>query len=141
MPPNILSLHGLHDIATYDSLLLRQDKTQLEGIAGISLMPPENGNLMRIPSIEAAISLGANWIVLPQPAEVPSGWDVGYSGTDMTILHRVQEESSLAVPRQLATTALRLGMFLTLLLSTVVFLTIAPARRINDMYSHVQMTR
>jgi hypothetical protein len=132
IPPNILSLHKLHDIATYDSLLLRQDKTNLEGIAGVGLMPPENGNLMRIPTIEAAISLGANWIVLPQPAGVPSGWDVGYSGDDMTILHRVQEEASLAAPRQLATASLRLGMFLSLLLFTVIFLTITPIRKVKD---------
>ena len=132
IPPNILSLHGLHDIATYDSLLLRQDKTELERIAGISLMPPENGNLMRIPTIEAAISLGANWIVLPQPTDVPLGWDVAYSGSDMTILHRAQEESSLAAPRQLATASLRLGMFLSLLLSTIIFLTITPIRKVKD---------
>jgi len=129
IPPNILSLHQLHDIATYDSLLLRKDKTKLEGIAGVSLMPPENGNLMRIPSVEAAISLGANWIVLPQLTEVPSGWDVAYSGGDMTIIHRVQEESSLAAPRQLATPSLRLGIFVSLLLSTVIFLTITPSRK------------
>ncbi|MFM2222452.1 MAG: hypothetical protein RLZZ78_709 [Armatimonadota bacterium] len=129
IPPNILSLHQLHDIATYDSLLLRKDKTNLEGTAGVSLMPPENGNLMRIPTIEAAISLGANWIVLPQLTEVPSGWDVAYSGGDMTIIHRVQEESSLASPRQLATPSLRLGIFVSLLLSTVIFLTITPSRK------------
>ena len=131
LPPNLLSLHQLHDIATYDSLVLRTDKTKLESLAGVSLMPPENGNLLRIPSIEVAATLGADWIVLSAPTEIPAGWELAYSGNDMTILKRAQLASGDLAPRQLATSSLRLGMFLSLLISSVLFVTFMSRRQLR----------
>jgi hypothetical protein len=111
--------------------VLRTDKTKLESMAGVSLMPPENGNLLRIPSIEVATSLGADWIVLSAPTEIPGGWELAYSGNDMTILKRAQQASGDLSPRQLATSALRVGMFISLLISSVLFVTFMPRSQLR----------
>ena len=131
MPPNLLSLHKLHDVATYDSLVLRSDKTTLETLAGVSLMPPENGNLLRIPSVEVAITLGANWIVLPEATDIPLGWELAYSGSDMSILRNTQQASGVIAPRQLTTSSLRVGMFLSILFSSVLFVTLLPRTKLK----------
>jgi hypothetical protein len=126
LPPNLLTLHQLHDIATYDSLILRKDKETLENLAGTSLMPPENGNLMRVPTVDAAASLGAEWLVLPPSTDVATGWELAYTGSDMTIVRSSTPAAIGMEPRSLVTSSLRLGMFLTILLTAVLISTISP---------------
>ena len=126
LPPNLLTLHQLHDIATYDSLILRKDKETLENLAGTSLMPPENGNLLRVPTVDAATALGAEWLVLPPSTDVPTGWQLAYTGSDMTILRSSTPAAVGLEPRSLVTSSLRLGMFLTILLTAVIVATSSP---------------
>jgi hypothetical protein len=126
LPPNLLTLHKLHDIATYDSLIIRKDKTTLENIAGVGMMPPENGNLMRISTVDAAEALGAEWLVLPQSTEVPTGWELAYTGSDMTIVRSGHTVSMHLEPRSLVTSTLRLGIFLTLFLTAILIVMISP---------------
>lgn len=133
LPPNLLSLHQLHDIATYDSLLIREDKRQLEALAGADLMPPENGNLLRIPSVDVASSLGAKWVVLPPSNDAPPmGWVVAYAGNDMTIIRSQATSTVVGANRNLSTTTLRTGMFLSLLLGTVLFATFSPRKNMRS---------
>ncbi|MFM7187017.1 MAG: hypothetical protein ACKO14_04295 [Armatimonadota bacterium] len=136
LPPNLLSLHHLHDIATYDSLLLRDDKRRLEALAGEDLMPPENGNILRVPHIDVALSLGAHWVVLP-PSNVapPAVWVVAYSGSDMTILRSQASTSTLPARRNFATTSLRVGMFFSVIVGVVLFVTFSPRKRLQIQYS------
>ncbi len=130
LPPNILALHGLHDIGTYDSLIIRNDKNTLEALAGQSLMPPENGNLLRIPSLDAAASLGAKWVVAPPSSDPPpNGWTVAYAESDMTILKSDVASIQNIGKRDLATSALRIGMFLSLFFGSIVLVTFAPGKR------------
>jgi len=126
LPPNLLTLHRLHDIATYDSLIIRKDKETLENLAGVSLMPPENGNLLRIPTVESAAALGAEWLVLPTSTDVPTGWELAYSGSDMTIVRNSNPSTMNSEPRSLVTSALRLGIFLTIFLTSILIVTISP---------------
>lgn len=134
LPPNLLSLHQLHDIATYDSLLIREDKRQLEALAGTGLMPPENGNILRIPSIDVASSLGAKWVVLPPSSDAPPmDWVVAYAGSDMTILRRQASSSTVIAKRDLTTSTLRIGMFLSLLIGTVLFVTFSPQKKSHSL--------
>lgn len=129
LPPNLLTLHQLHDIAVYDSLLIRDDKNQLESLSGTGLMPPENGNLMRIPSIEVASSLGAVWVVLEPSSSVPSpDWEIAYTGEDMTILHSKISHQPLRTPRKFSTTALRFGMYVSLFILSILIVTYSPKR-------------
>ena len=130
LPPNLLSLHQLHDIATYDSLLIREDKRKLEALAGTDLMPPENGNILRIPSVDVASSLGAKWVVLPPSNNAPPiGWAVAYAGSDMTIFCRQASSSTVIAKRDLTTSTLRIGIFLSLLVGTVLFVTFSPLKK------------
>ena len=136
LPPNLLSLHQLHDIATYDSLLLRDDKRRLEALAGEDLMPPENGNILRVPNIDVASSLGANWVVLPPSNDPPpAAWVVAYSGSDMTILRSQAPTSTLPAKRNFATTSLRVGMFFSVIVSVVLFVIFSPRKRLQIKYS------
>lgn len=135
LPPNLLSLHQLHDIATYDSLLIREDKRQLEELAGTGLMPPENGNILRIPSIDVASSLGAKWVVLPPSSDAPlMDWVVAYTGSDMTILRSQASSRPVIAKRDLATSTLRIGMFLSLLIGTVLFVTFSPQKKSHSLH-------
>jgi hypothetical protein len=93
------------------------------------LMPPENGNLMRIPTVESAAALGAEWLVLPTSTDVPTGWELAYSGSDMTIVRNSNPSTMNSEPRSLVTSALRLGIFLTILLTSILIVTISP--RVN----------
>ncbi len=129
LPPNLLTLHRLHDIAMYDSLILRSDKTKLESVAGVSLMPPENGNLLRIPTIETASRLGAEWVVVPQVTDLPQGWEIAYVGNDMTILHRMDLKVPKIYTANRATTSLRVGIFLSLMTFTAMLLSLKPRRQ------------
>lgn len=129
LPPNLLTLHRLHDIAMYDSLILRSDKTKLESVAGVSLMPPENGNLLRIPTIETASRLGAEWVVVPQVTDLPQGWEIAYVGNDMTILHRMDLKVPKIYTANRATTSLRVGIFLSLMTLTAMLLSLKPRRQ------------
>lgn len=88
LPPNALTVYGLHDVAGYDSLFRAESKQRAkEANGGADPSPQENGNIVFTKSLEAAGALGAKYIVLP-----PVSLDLSapkllrvYSGTDMTI--------------------------------------------------------
>ena len=116
LPPNLLSLWQLHDIGMYDSLLIKTDKEYLESLSHTTLMPPENGNLLRIADENTAFALGAAWIITPPSTQLSSRWSIKYSGPDMNVFERVDKQTSPIKPRTGITMGLRFGMFASLFL-------------------------
>jgi hypothetical protein len=88
LPPNGLTVFGLHDIAGYDSLFIKASKEHLdalmEGEQG-KASPAENGNMVLVKSPETAISAGARYILMPPKAPTPAGLSEAYKGDDMAI--------------------------------------------------------
>lgn len=116
LPPNLLSLWQLHDIGMYDSLLIKSDKEYLESLSQTTLMPPENGNLLRIADEKTAFALGAAWIITPPLTQLSSRWVIKYSGPDMNLFERVDKKTSPVKKRTGITMGLRFGMFASLFL-------------------------
>ena len=88
LPPNALTVYGLHDVGGYDSLFPAAAKIRAkEANGGEDPSPPENGNIVFTKTADAAITLKARFILVP-----PAAPDLGslglrqvYTGDDMTI--------------------------------------------------------
>lgn len=64
LPPNALTVYGLHDVAGYDSLFPGAYKRRVRDAGGgEDPSPPENGNLVFIKRAETALRLGARYLV------------------------------------------------------------------------------
>ncbi|WP_395092860.1 hypothetical protein [Armatimonas sp.] len=88
LPPNALTVYGLHDIAGYDSLFYKKSKEHIEqATGGANPSPQENGNIVFIKSIDAAVALGAKYIVVAPGREVLTELPVAYSESDMVIYY------------------------------------------------------
>jgi hypothetical protein len=89
LPPNTLTVFGLHDIAGYDSLFPATAKAQVKDAGGgEDPSPQENGNLVFVKSAEAAVALGARYLVLAPDARIPlsvPGLREAYRGKDLVI--------------------------------------------------------
>jgi hypothetical protein len=88
LPPNTLTVFALHDVAGYDSLFPGAAKEQLRAAGnGEDPSPPENGNMVFVKSVEAAVGVGAGFIVVPPEAPDLSaaGIERVYAGPDMVI--------------------------------------------------------
>ena len=92
LPPNAATVYGLHDVAGYDSLFPGAYKKAAQKANGIDPSPPENGNIVFAKSADAAVAMGARYILVP-PTRVLTGEEqaahdlqrVVYEGTDMRI--------------------------------------------------------
>lgn len=87
LPPNALTVYGLHDVAGYDSLFDKSAKERIASATGENPSPQENGNIVFIKTIEAAIALGARYIVVAPERPVATPLEVVYTGDDMVIYH------------------------------------------------------
>jgi hypothetical protein len=130
LPPNALTVYGLHDVGGYDSLLPRRAKQRVQDAGnGEDPSPPENGNIVFVKSIGAARGLGARFLVAaPEAAEAwerraeeAGGGTAGplrrvYGGEDLVIFEdpegRDWRPPADVIPG--GTGAFRLGLFLGL---------------------------
>ncbi|WP_309706750.1 hypothetical protein [Armatimonas sp.] len=94
LPPNSLTVYGLHDLAGYDSLFYKKSKDRIEAATGRNPSPDENGNIVFIKSIEAAVALGAKFIVVAPNREITTELPVAYLGTDMVIYHNARGQDA-----------------------------------------------
>lgn len=88
LPPNGLTVYGLHDLQGYDSLFPGAAKEQVKAASGgTDPSPPENGNMVFVKSVEAAKELGAKYIVTAPDAPDLSapGLRKVHPGPDMII--------------------------------------------------------
>lgn len=125
LPPNALTVYGLHDVAGYDSLFRKVAKEHITAAdGGRDASPPANGNMVFVKSVQAAIGLGARYIVfapdtpsqlLPSSDRFPNLRAV-YNGADLVILENPDGENlptgKTAVPE--APFSFRLGLYLAL---------------------------
>ncbi|GAB4452356.1 MAG: hypothetical protein OHK0029_03110 [Armatimonadaceae bacterium] len=117
LPPNTLAAYGLHDIAGYDSLFPGTYKERIrEAHGGNDPSPPENGNMVFIQSVDAAVNLGAKYIVAPPgaPDLSDSGLSSAYTGADMTIYVNPQGQTFSSGRASYQPTTFRLGLYLYL---------------------------
>ena len=103
LPPNALTVYGLHDIAGYDSLFPGTAKNQLRDAANSTASSPSeandrdkdpsptaNGNMLFVKRPETALALGARFLVFAPDAPVasqppPNPLRLAYAGDDLTI--------------------------------------------------------
>ncbi|MDX1932670.1 MAG: hypothetical protein SFU56_08705 [Capsulimonadales bacterium] len=87
LPPNGLTVYGLHDLAGYDSLFPAESRERVRAAGGEDPAPPENGNMVLVKSVEAARTLRARYLVVPPDAPDLSaaGFESVYAGEDMVI--------------------------------------------------------
>jgi hypothetical protein len=116
LPPNALTVFGLHDLQGYDSLFLKTAKDQVRDAGGgLDPSPPENGNMVFIKSGETAIALGARFLVYApdsEPTSVPAGCRLAYAGRDMIVYEsRAAEKFDGRVGRAYAPASFRIGLF------------------------------
>ncbi len=119
LPPNALTVYGLHDLAGYDSLFPGAYKRRVAEVAGgEDPSPPENGNIIFIKSIGAAKALGARYLITPPEApDISAGDDtlrLVYTGSDMTIYAYAGGRDWQPPPQAYRAASFRLGLFLTL---------------------------
>lgn len=112
LPPNALTVFGLHDIAGYDSLFPGASKRRIDEATGRDAAPAENGNLVFVKTREAALALGARFL-LAAPLHTPfdPGLRLVYQGPDMEILENPAGQEAPPPPAY-APTSLRVGLFL-----------------------------
>ena len=117
LPPNALTVYGLHDIGGYDSLLPGADKEQVKTAGdGLDPSPPENGNIVFIKRPETAVALGARYLVFaPDSAAAQRAAGtlrVVYSGDDLIILENPSPRYfDASVERAYQPTSFRVGLF------------------------------
>lgn len=88
LPPNALTVYGLHDVQGYDSLFPAEAKARVKDAgAGVDPSPPENGNIVFVKQAEAARALGARYLIVPPDAPDLSGdaLQLAYQGADMIV--------------------------------------------------------
>jgi hypothetical protein len=117
LPPNGLTVYGLHDIAGYDSLLVKTSKDHLDALTPSELegrsSPPQNGNMAFIKTPEIAIQAGARYILLPSDAPAPSGLTEVYKRDDMAIYEN-PDGKNFSTGQTYDNTTLRVGFVLFL---------------------------
>ena len=88
LPPNALTVYGLHDVAGYDSLFPAPAKNLAkEAHNNADPSPLENGNIVFTKTVDAALALNARYIVVPPATPDLSAAQLRrvYQGDDMTI--------------------------------------------------------
>ena len=92
LPPNALTVYGLHDIGGYDSLFRKGSKDAVTAAdGGRDASPPANGNMVFVKGGGAAHTLGANYLVCApsddrcQAEEGVSSDAPVYAGDDLLI--------------------------------------------------------
>lgn len=101
LPPNSLMVYRLHDLAGYDSLFRATSKQRISAATGSDPCPPENGNMVFIKTAEAAIALGAKYIVTSPDHEPLAGLALEYDGPDLRIYKNPQGRSAPDADRKL----------------------------------------
>jgi hypothetical protein len=128
LPPNSLTVYGLHDIAGYDSLFYKKSKDRIEAATGRNPSPDENGNIVFIKSVEAAVALGAKYIVVAPNREITTELPIVYSGTDLVIYHNASGQDAPS-PDRTVPGSVKLGLVLAgLALLVYISLSISKAR-------------
>lgn len=119
LPPNGLTVYGLHDVGGYDSLFPAQAKERVkEAGSGEDPSPPANGNIVFVKDVPTAVNLGARYIALaPEaaqglalPPDAPLA--VAYSGDDLVILENRTGRDFVPAPVE-APASFRVGLFLS----------------------------
>lgn len=115
LPPNALTVYGLHDIGGYDSLFPKAAKEQVTGAGGgEDASPPANGNMVFVKRVQTALNAGAEYVVFA--GDAPSG-DTGltevYRGDDLVIGRVVNAAPTAAkTPGPISLLSFRIGLFL-----------------------------
>ena len=125
LPPNSLTVYGLHDIAGYDSLFYKKSKDRIEVATGANPSPDENGNMVFVKTVDAAVALGAKYIVVAPDRVLGTDLAVAYSGTDMVIYHNPAGQDA-PPPDRTMPNSVKLGLVLAAL--ALVILLMRPSR-------------
>ena len=114
LPPNALTVYRLHDIGGYDSLFPKAAKDQVTNAGSDDASPPANGNMVFVKSVQTALNLGAEYIVLAGDSPpLETGLAEVFTGSDLRILRGVEavtNPSPAQVPPFPA--SLRVGLWL-----------------------------
>nr|WP_309687510.1 hypothetical protein [Armatimonas sp.] len=114
LPPNSLTVYGLHDLAGYDSLFYKKAKERIEAATGSNPSPDENGNIVFIKSIDAAVALGAKYIVVAPNRDVATDLPVAYAGPDMVVYQNAAGHDA-PLPDRTVPGSMKLGFLLAAL--------------------------
>ena len=119
LPPNSLTVYGLHDIGGYDSLFPKIAKEQIKAAGnGEDASPPANGNLVFVKRLQTAVNLGAEYIVFAPGQQIDtSGLSEVYRGSDLIILQSSVPPKNMtgqAVENRSVPISFRYGLFLAL---------------------------
>ncbi|MBC8101027.1 MAG: hypothetical protein H7Z41_00385, partial [Cytophagales bacterium] len=119
LPPNALTVYGLHDIGGYDSLFPGDAKEQVKRAGGgEDPSPPANGNLVFVKRIGAATALGARFIAVspdvPETALETSGLLRVYEGDDLRIYENPEGLPAVSRAAQERFDTFRIGLFCAL---------------------------
>lgn len=115
LPPNALTVYGLHDVAGYDSLFPGAYKRRVtEAGDGEDPSPLENGNIVFVKRAATAVRLGARYLVTaPEAPPLLPPFRPVYAGPDLTIYENPGGRDFAGVPAGGATrpAAFRIGLF------------------------------
>ena len=116
LPPNALTVYGLHDMGGYDSLFPGTTKAQVRDAGnGEDPSPPENGNMVFIKRAETAVALGARFLVLSPdtaPPMPPTGLREDYRGDDLVIWENPHGKAfDESISRAYQPDSFRIGLF------------------------------
>lgn len=119
LPPNALTVYGLHDLSGYDSLFPAAAKNRVRTAGGgEDPSPLANGNLVFIKSVAAAKTLGARFLVAAPARGDLRNEDATlrlvYLGDDIAIYENREGRSWQAPARPYQPASFRLGLFLGL---------------------------
>lgn len=119
LPPNALTVYGLHDLAGYDSLFYGAAKRRVRDAGdGEDPSPPENGNMVFVRSPGTAAALGARYLVFAPGAEGSTENDPAlrrvYAGTDMVVYENPAGRDWQPPARAYRPASFRTGLFLGL---------------------------
>lgn len=119
LPPNALTVYGLHDLSGYDSLFPGQAKRRVRAAAGgVDPSPPENGNIVFVKSVQTARALGARYLVAAPEAQAMLAAEPFlrpvYAGPDLVIYENPSGRDWKPAAPEYAPMPFRLGLFLGL---------------------------